>query len=322
MQKVAVTYQGIEEITIDEIKQKLKAKAKKIAKARIGFTTDKDITLDTINTLYSLVQKFKFKTIDDIYEKAGKIDFSFIEDPFVVRCHREGTHLFQSKDIERKIGEIIFTQGHKVSLENPKTIVYVDIIDNTLFLGVLIEKDICKRKYHVKFSPASVNACLANALLRIAGLKKSSVVLDPFCRDGVIGIEAALIGAKHVYCFDASLHNIKSARINAKLAKCSIDLSKCELDWLDTKLDKQSLDFIVTSPPFLSKRKKADEIQQAYKELFYQAKYVLKRKGKVVILSPKKELLENASKNNGFKLINERKVHVGNSSFFILVFQK
>jgi len=298
MKAVAVTLTGIEPLAMEEIKELVKTKAKKLADGRILFETKTLKPLEkarTITKLYQYITHFTFKNEEDIYKKAKKTKIP-IKKNFAVRCYREGKHNFKSKNVEASLGEVIFERGHKVNLEKPETTVYAEIIQNTCIIGILHKKDMQKRKYKVRLNPASINACLAAAMIRLAETKPQHVLVDPFCKDGVIVIEAALMGIKKVYGLDESMNNVKNARINSQMAKINISIGKAEIDWLDTKFEKNSVDRIITNPPFPARHKNKAEVEKTTKELLNQAKYVLKPEGLLVTVTQDSSLLDQYAK--------------------------
>ncbi|MBU4502228.1 MAG: methyltransferase [Nanoarchaeota archaeon] len=317
MKAVAVMHKGIEKISAEEIKELSKAKAKKLIDGRLLFEIKNLKPLEkarTIKALYKYITHFKFKKEEDIYKKAEKLKFDIKKD-FVVRCKREGKQAFGSQAVEVRLGEVIFEKGNKVNLKKPGTTIYVEIIDNTCIIGVLYKKDMQKREYKVRLNSSSINAALAAAIVRFAEVKKKHTVIDPFCKDGVIPIEAALMGVKTVYAFDESLNNMKNTMVNAQVAKVKISVTKSEVDWIDTKFNKGEIDRIITNPPWPAKYKNKEEVAKTTKELFYQAKYVLKKDGLLVVITPKDELIAKYAKEYGFKLKKQISVVVGESIY-------
>jgi 23S rRNA G2445 N2-methylase RlmL len=240
----------------------------------------------------------------------------------LVRCKRIGKHKFNSLEIEKLIGEIIHNQNHNVNLKEPETVIYADIINNTFFLGILLKKGLCKRDYRIRINPASINACIAYSLIKIAQPEKQDIILDPFCKDGIIPIETYLSGYKKIKGSDENYFSIKNSRINAKLAKARITFSHYGIDWLDTKIKKHSINKIITAPPFESKSKNIEDIKKLYKEFFYQASYILKKQGTITILTPKPELIIKIAKENNYKIIKKRKIIKGMGVYYILIFKK
>ncbi|MEM4245127.1 MAG: THUMP domain-containing protein [Candidatus Nanoarchaeia archaeon] len=323
MDYVAVTLKGIEDLASDEIKSALKSKPKKIAEGRLFFSAkniDK-FSPRLIKRIYSLIDYFDFSSEQELVKKCSKLKFSF-KGTFVVRCSRQGVHDFDSRVVERDVGEIIYNKGFKVDLKNPDNIIVVDIYNNKCFIGFLVKDNLCKRPYRVKVFSSSINACLAAAAVKFSDIKPSHVLLDPFCRDGVIAIEAYLLGCKNVFAFDEAVNSIRNAKINSKLGGAKIKILKCGTDSLDLKFDEGSVDRIVTYPPFLSKNKKQKVIESIYSDFFYQARVLLKKSGALTILTPKPELVEQYASKLGFKKIKEQDVSVSNNNYKLIIFKK
>ena len=59
-----------------------------------------------------------------------------------------------------------------------------------------------------------------------------------------------------------------------------------------------------------------------YREFFYQAEFILKKKGKIVLISKQTEDLENAAAAYKFKLKKKIEVMQGKQKFYILIFGK
>jgi len=320
MKCVAVTLKGAEDLASAEIKSSLEAQAEKVADGLLLFSAKslRDFSPRLVSRVYSYLGHFSFFSLKELVKKSSKLKFSF-KGSFVVRCNREGSHNFSSRDVERDVGEVIYNKGFKVDLKKPKNTIVVDVVGNNCFIGVLVSDNLCRRPYRVRIFSSSINACLAAAAVKFSSIKSSDVVLDPFCRDGVIPIEASILGCKRVFAFDESMNNVRNAKINAKLANVKINFSKCNVDSLDLKLDEKSIDKIITFPPFPSKKKKQSSIDHLYKEFFYQISPILKKSGTLTVISLKPELILVYAKRSGFKIFREKDVFVSNNNFKIMV---
>jgi len=218
------------------------------------------------------------------------------------------------------------------------------------FTGIKLSK----RDYRIKLLSNSINPCLAYSLLRIADYSHSDSLLDPFCKSGEILIEAAQYALKIPNCLRLEekllykkLINIKfkdttinkklklnaidnfqnslvCAEINYKigLIKDQINFSKLEIEWLDTKFEKESIDKIVTFPPYPTISLPLKKLEKIYKELFYQLEFILNKNGKIVILTPIPEILEKFSLSHKLKKEEEIKIDYNNQPFSILKFKK
>jgi len=333
MEFISQTIAGLEDISIKEVEELISTKAKKLMPGRIIFNATEQKAKElaymarSLLKIYEAYQQIEFKDKKDILSKAN---IGKIEDPFVVRCQREGQHEFQSMEIEQELGEMIHEQGHEVSLHEPKTTIIADITGNRCILGRdLTPKDLSKRDYRIKTNPKSINACLAYAAVRHAGWTKDKSLLDPNCKDGVIPIEAALWACNvprgyfekeryeewdkklnkqklRITAADSLLPNVRAAEINSKLAevKKQLNFTKVDLDWLDLKFDKESVDFIVTS-------------MDSEGKLFKRAEQFLAKEGSITIISNRQEM------NSGrFRLAERREICVHKGKCFLLTFKR
>ncbi|MDI6737538.1 MAG: THUMP domain-containing protein [Nanoarchaeota archaeon] len=348
MEYLAYTVTGIEDIAIKEIEELTKAKAKSILPGRLLFEcSEKSINeliyiTRSLTKVCLLLSRFTFKTSEDIEKELKKIKFP-IKGTFAAKCSRRGDHPFDSREIEVLIGNSA-PKEFKVNLENPNTLIYADIEGNGCIISIeLTRKELQKRDYRIKAHAQSVNPCVAYAMIRIAKWKTTETLLDPFCKDGIIAIEAALYASNiprgffsndgkiasidkkisraelSVFAYDALMPNVRSTEINAKLASVNkqITFSRTELDWLETKFKKDSVDKIVTAVPSVKDEK---EMGKAYKEFFCQAEYIMRKKGIIIAAIHHPEIFKEFAK--GFKLLEERKITIGEYSYTLLSFEK
>lgn len=287
--KIATTLIGLENVLKNE------SKGNVIIPGRVLF--NKDINLKSALMIYDYITYFKFDKEQEIYDNISKINLRF-KGSFRVDCNREGEHIFNSQEIRQNVGEIIYNKNHKVDLDNPKNIFYVDIINNYCFFGKN-PVNLAKRDYRVRAGKDSLNAALAFSLLKIAEFDKNKSLLDTFCGDGIILIEAALLGGKKIYGFG---NDIKNASINSKVAKVKLSLHDKDLNWISTLLKKNSLDLIITKPLFPSKKKSVNFVDKITRELFIQSDCVLKRNGKIILLTPKTEIIKKYAKLYKFNI--------------------
>ncbi|MBW2989259.1 methyltransferase [Candidatus Woesearchaeota archaeon] len=125
-----------------------------------------------------------------------------------------------------------------------------------------------------------------------------------------------------ISCFDPKMMNLNAAKKNAKIAGVNkmISFSRIDTEWLDTKLDKESIDRIVTHPPEFTKTSNRRDIEGIYDEFFYQSNFILKKGGKIALISRSMEMLKRAAEKNNFKAKAEREVWCGKQAFEIGVF--
>ncbi|MEK6933045.1 MAG: THUMP domain-containing protein [Nanoarchaeota archaeon] len=305
--KIGVTFNGLEKVLKQDTKGKI------IHSGRVLFSKGK---LNSATMSYGYITSFNFKNDEEIYEKIKNLKIKVNKD-FRVDCSREGNHNFSSQEIRQNIGEIIYNKGNKVNLDSPKTVVYIDIIDNFCIIGLNSKK--LKRDYKVRTSNNSLNASVAYSLLKLSKFNKNKSLLDPFCSDGTILIEAGLMKGKKLYglCQDT-----KNASINSKIAKVKINLYQENLSWLDTLFKKDSLDLIISNPIFPSKTKSFNFVEKIIKELFHHSSYILKKNGLILLISPKTDLLKKYAEIYKFKVKEELEIIIGGLDYKVLSFKK
>lgn len=127
-----------------------------------------------------------------------------------------------------------------------------------------------------------------------------------------------------VSCFDPKITNLNAAKKNAKIAGINkfINFSRIDTEWLDVKQEKASIDKIVTHLPDLTRIANPKDIEKLYDQFFYQAEFILQKKGKVVLISRNGDLLKAAAGKYKFKVESEREVFSGKQGFLVLVFSK
>ena len=125
-----------------------------------------------------------------------------------------------------------------------------------------------------------------------------------------------------INAFDAQFRYVDATKKNAKIAAVDkiINFSRMEIEWLDTKMDKHGIDKIVTNPPAISKHTNPKDIEKLYNEFFYQADFVLKKKGKIVTIARSPEELKKAAEKHKFKVEEEKQIWLGKQESKVLVF--
>jgi tRNA (guanine6-N2)-methyltransferase len=200
---IATTNIGLEEESVKELKN-FEYTARIIGRGRIKFYGKKKAIYEvnylsrTINRLYLLLDEAKIKSLQDIYSRIKKIDFSSFVDKtqsFAVRVSKNSE--FRTYDIAERAGQAVIDSFRestgirlKVDLENPDIIIRVDVHKNKMLvcLDTTGDEALYKRRYRVYQHPAPLKPTICAALIQLAGTEE---ILDPMCGSGTILIEAA-----------------------------------------------------------------------------------------------------------------------------------
>ncbi len=237
----------------------------------------------------------------------------------------------------------------RVIVEDNKCSVYLDTTGDI---------SLHRRGYRIWRHPSPLNPILAYAMVRISGWNpEKENLLDPFCGGGTIPIEAVLWALKippgrfrknkfaflklpffekewleefekeerdidpEVYCTDKSMTCLRGAESNARYAGVleKIKFSRYDLEWIDIKFrEEHSIDKVVTDPPYGVRWKERD-LKSIYRDFFWQMDYLLKEDGKIVIISTKRNLIEEYSRKYGFEIENIR--YVLHGSFYAGIYE-
>lgn len=129
--------------------------------------------------------------------------------------------------------------------------------------------------------------------------------------------------ATEIVAADPMLKNITAAKKNAKIAGVEklIRFRRIDIDWMDIKHDEKHFDKIITFLPGSSKHRSTSHLDKEYRELFYQAEYILKENGIMAVLCIAKDLLIKASEEH-FILDKEQCFYSGEQLMTVLLFRK
>jgi len=245
----------------------------------------------------------------------------------------------------------------KVNLEDPEIIIFIYLMEKKCYVGIdFTGFDLSKRSYKIFSNPADIKGTIGYFLVRLSNCNKNETLLDTFSGSGTIPIEAALFASKFpinyfnkdkfiflkfhkfkdidfnglfkkwdkeisdsklkIYNMDSSMKYINFAKKNSKIAGIGkkIKFSRKDTEWLDTKFDKEKIDKIVTKMPTYDEN-------ELYNEFFYQAEFILNKKGKIVLIG-KKDLVKKYSSKYKFKIFDERDVFSGKMRYDVFILNK
>ena len=207
MHLAATCNPGLEEIAIQEIKEKTGREAEVFHRGLLVFRgKEKDVfklnyLSKTLHRIIVVLEMAKAKSLDDFYSTVRRIDFSEYISPdqsFAVRTKRSGNHPFTSVEISSVIGQAVIdsfleSRGKRlrVNLSEPDLTFLVDVRNETFLLGIdTTGESLHKRWYRKRTYVTSLRSTIANSMVRISGLRNRETFLDPMCGVGMIPIEA------------------------------------------------------------------------------------------------------------------------------------
>ncbi|MEM0042486.1 MAG: THUMP domain-containing protein [Thermofilaceae archaeon] len=245
---------------------------------------------------------------------------------FAVEAAREGVHPFTSLDISRVVGSAI--QGKyprlRVSLDDPDLLLYAELVGKEFRLAIDLTPftSLRDRGYRVYVHPSSLNPIVARAMCRLANLKDGETLVDPLCGGGTIVIEGLLDAPRvHGLGFDINPVHVRGAITNATSAGVLADFWVADVRYLNNLL-RQGVDVVATNPPYGIREKAVGGLKRLYFSLIEGGRQVLNEGGRLVILSPLKQLVERAAREQRWRPSSVRKIDLGGLTSFIFLFRK
>ncbi|MBU0615004.1 MAG: hypothetical protein KJ601_02840 [Nanoarchaeota archaeon] len=285
------------------------------------------------------------------FENVKDIDFShYLKDKtFRVSSAKVGCEL-PSEEINSSVGKYI--EG-KVDLSNPDVIVFAYVVNDECLIGIDfsgIEQQ--KRSYKLFGHTSSLRGTIAYGLVRLSGYKSNESLIDPFCKSGVIPIEAALYALDYpinyynkekmafaklvnhkfkdsikdkklsIYGYASEWLDLNNSKKNAKIAGVNkyINFSKVDIEWVEIKFEDDSVDKMVTRLPEAGKASNPKQIEKAYREFLHMAEFVLK--GKAVVCSRNLSMFKAIVKEFKFKILEEREIWAGKDELDVMIFSR
>ena len=293
---IATCTEGTEKIVLDELKETGIVKDEKVFPGIIIFSYGSDlkslVLMKTADDILFLIKKFQ--DIDRYRSSLidMKIQLRHVNlDKTLATCSRvrkiaKKTYGVKASYIGRRdytAAEVEDTIMHEMKdwkkSDDPEISLRVILTQDISFIGSSLTRMPLYMQNRLQTVPGSLRPSLANILIRLSGLKKEHVFLDPMCGSGMIAIEAKKITEKCI-AGDKEEKTLEIAKQNASKAGAEIEFHGW--DARKTGLEKGSVDRIICNLPF-GKQIELDEhlIMDAVEEMAR----ILKRDGRIVLLS-------------------------------------
>ncbi|MEB3774299.1 MAG: THUMP domain-containing protein [Desulfurococcales archaeon] len=280
---------------------------------------------------------YSSRALETIYEvtvNSGIEDYLSYPYTFAVESKRIGEgHEYHSMDISRVVGQAVVDVSRSkgipvaVRLNSPSVIVYAEVDDEIFRVGVLLsgERSMHRRGYRVYDHPAALKPSIAYSMFRIAGITDGEVVLDPMCGGGTVAIEAAMLYENSsIICIDKNIEYIKGAIMNALAARVynRIQFIVGDSTKLDKLLSHDSVDAVVSNPPYGIRMGSPGMVKRVYRGLLYSLYNVLSSGGRAVFITTESKYMARTSEAVGFKVDHIRRVRHGDLWASIILIRK
>jgi len=234
-------------------------------------------------------------------------------DSFRVTTERTGNQEFRSELVQRAVGAMLVRRYDKpVKLDEPALELRVDVLERHCLVGVDHGPAAPPHRQARVFQPRiTLNPVVAYAMLHVTGLLRNReadiTLLDPFVGSGTILVEA---GAQLP---NTALHGIEIDPTTAAGARTNIEaaglthrttIQRADARLLSQRVAADSIDCIVTNPPFGVRMGKNTDFGAFYRDLLREFSVVLRPDAMVALLVGKRRylFLESLQARSDFEL--------------------
>lgn len=225
---------------------------------------------------------------------------------FRVRFSQENQFTSVDKNISRRAEETVLRNSRLVlNKVTPDTEIWYSIRrEGFAFCGQLISK----REFTEKnLNKGELRPEIAYLIAAFADIKPDDLILEPFCGYGSIPVQLAKkFRFSKLYASDIDDEKIKLLGQKKQLKDNPlVDLRKADVFSL-SHIEDKSVNLVITDPPW-GFYEDIGDVRLFYKKMFESFKRVLKDDGKMIILSARKEELEDVIAE--FKFVQEDYLH-------------
>lgn len=225
---------------------------------------------------------------------------------FRVRFSQENQFTSVDKNISRRAEETVLRNSRLIlNKVTPDTEIWYSIRrEGFAFCGQLISK----REFTEKnLNKGELRPEIAYLIAAFADIKPDDLILEPFCGYGSIPVQLAKkFRFSKLYASDIDDEKIKLLGQKKQLKDNPlVDLRKADVFSL-SHIEDKSVNLVITDPPW-GFYEDIGDVRLFYKKMFESFKRVLKDDGKMIILSARKEELEDVIAE--FKFVQEDYLH-------------
>jgi 23S rRNA G2445 N2-methylase RlmL len=352
----AITVPGLETIAAEEIAVELKGEIKKKMSGAVVFrldeVSDKVLRLRTTEDVFFFAWgtdqlSFRAQDLESIRRWTSRdVDWDGLlrlhhairpkpkgKPTFRIVTQMQGHHGYRRIDAGMALARGLdgkLPASWKHAEENASVEVWLTIDGRRALCGLrLSDRTMRHRKYKLEHIPASLRPTVAAAMIRPAKPQPGEVFLDPMCGAGTILAELAdsrrqslshqnanpliMLGGD----FDSKA--LRSARSN--LARFG-DLPLIRWDAAHLPIGDETVDGIISNPPFGIQLKRPEGIRTFYRRLVGELHRVLSPGGRAVLLVSEFPALKEAAGEVGWSLDRQLKIRVLGQSAILAAWKK
>jgi tRNA (guanine6-N2)-methyltransferase len=208
--------------------------------------------------------------------------------------------------------------------ENAAVEIWLTIDGATAVCGLrLSDRTMRHRTYKREHLPASLRPTVAAAMIRLAEVRPTDVLLDPMCGAGTILGEQLARGRDFarvkVVGGDLSIEALRAAEANLRRVGLA---HLCRWDACRLPLPDHFADRIVSNPPFGKQLGDPEQIEPLYRAMVRSYDRVLRPNGRAVLLVADGRALKDAVRKVGWTHLRDVRVRILGQRATITVWRK
>ncbi len=258
----------------------------------------------SLAALSSSLTRFNFK---ETYECCQQVGINTRKRmPFRVTSRLSGKRNFRRIDLQRVIEHALLARGWHLTSGHSALEVWAEVHGDDGYISVKLSgNDMAQRPYKQAHIPASLKPTVAYSMVRLSRPHPTDVFLDAMCGAGTILLERALIG-RYDYLIGG---DVSTAALGATVANFGRQHQPRQFfRWDARKLPMQrgTVDKIVCNLPFGQTVGNLPQLTNLYRHTLKEYARVLKPRGRMVLLTSQRMLLDDELQHLRFLNVRRR----------------
>ncbi len=216
--------------------------------------------------------------------------------PFRVTSRLSGKRNFRRLDLQRVVERALLDRGWYLARSAAALDVWAEVHGDDGYISVkLSANDMAQRPYKHAHIPASLKPTIAYSMIRLSRPHPTDVFLDAMCGAGTILLERAFVG-RYGYLIGG---DISTEALDATLTNFGRQHQPRQFFHWDARalpLQSNTVDKIVCNLPFGETIGNVSQLTNLYRQCLGEYARVLRPRGRMVLLTSQRELLEKALK--------------------------